>query len=336
MNKFKISICIPTFNRSKLLEKAIKSVLSQLDQKTEVIILDDASKDDTQSVVSKYTCNNKCIKYYRNKINMGIFGNFNKCLELAKGEWIKFLNDDDALSSGAVDLLLRVVRYKDIINNNVGLIVGTSKKGRTNFPVNKVLYGEDVLNFLLIYSNQIGCPSNVVIKKSVVDKHNLKFNENKSWAEDYIFFINVLKHSNMFVVDHPLAYVYEHEESATSRLMKNNVEIAIEEDIEAVKYLGSILDIESNNINFFLDYHKKRIARYYSVVFNKVKSFAILKDLRLKKTNSYAFITNFLFLTLAGKILRKVQLLGYSLMDRNVLHYGYLPMYLYWKKRGYE
>jgi len=92
--KQKISICIPTFNRSDLLKKTLLSVANQTVKPWEVIVVDNYSSDDTQRVVSEFSE----IKYFRNNTNLGVADNWNRCIELATGDFITLLHSDDLIS----------------------------------------------------------------------------------------------------------------------------------------------------------------------------------------------------------------------------------------------
>lgn len=91
----KISVCIPTYNSGEFLSEAIQSVLDQSFQNFELIISDNASEDNTTEIVNAF--NDSRIQYYRNKKNIGMYENFNHCLDLAEGEYIKFLCATDYL-----------------------------------------------------------------------------------------------------------------------------------------------------------------------------------------------------------------------------------------------
>lgn len=88
-----ISVCIPTYNRAELIADAIRSVLIQGCTPKELIICDNASTDGTEDVVAKF--NSAIILYYRNKRNIGMCRNFNKCLEVASGDIVTLLHSDD-------------------------------------------------------------------------------------------------------------------------------------------------------------------------------------------------------------------------------------------------
>ena len=92
---YKISIIIPTFNRSKLLVEAIESCLRQDYQNLEVIVSDNASTDDTSEVVRKYLSDHR-FKYYRNDSNIGMIKNWQKCVyEYISGDFFILISDDD-------------------------------------------------------------------------------------------------------------------------------------------------------------------------------------------------------------------------------------------------
>ena len=81
----KVSVLIPTYNYAHILDETIESVLAQTYTDFELIIVDNCSQDNTEHVVSKYLID-KRVSYHRNSQNIGLAGNWNKCLELARGQ----------------------------------------------------------------------------------------------------------------------------------------------------------------------------------------------------------------------------------------------------------
>jgi len=90
-----ITVLITTYNRANLLQYAIQSVLNQTLKNIEIIILDDASFDNTKSVVATYA--DKRIIYLRQKENVGFTQNFKTGIKKAKGTYIFLLSDDDMI-----------------------------------------------------------------------------------------------------------------------------------------------------------------------------------------------------------------------------------------------
>lgn len=87
------SIIIPTYNRASFIKKSIDSVIAQDYEHWELIVVDDASTDDTPSILSSYS--DRRIKLIRNEINIERSASRNKGIALAQGEYICFLDSDD-------------------------------------------------------------------------------------------------------------------------------------------------------------------------------------------------------------------------------------------------
>ena len=90
-----ISVIIPSCNRKEYLGKAIESVLNQTYKKIEIIIIDDASMDNTEKYIEKKYGNYSNIKYYKNQKNMGAGASRKRGYINASGNYIIFMDDDD-------------------------------------------------------------------------------------------------------------------------------------------------------------------------------------------------------------------------------------------------
>jgi len=101
----KVSIVIPAFNYGCYIRDAIESVLSQSYCDYELIILNNASEDDTHDVVQEYVSDSR-VRYICNEMNIGANANFNKGIDLARGQYIKFLSADDYYLPNVLSLLV--------------------------------------------------------------------------------------------------------------------------------------------------------------------------------------------------------------------------------------
>lgn len=88
-----ITVAIPTRDRADLLPRAIESALSQTAVEVEVIVLDDASDDDTTDVVSSYA--DSGVVHIRHEVPLGMVGNWNQAFHVGSGDAIAILHDDD-------------------------------------------------------------------------------------------------------------------------------------------------------------------------------------------------------------------------------------------------
>ena len=96
----KYSICIPTFNRAHSAINALESAINQKFNDFEVLLIDDHSDDNHKTVIEDYINGiaKKNFTYIRNHSNLGLFGNWNKCIDSAKGQYLSILSDDDLLA----------------------------------------------------------------------------------------------------------------------------------------------------------------------------------------------------------------------------------------------
>ena len=94
MNNTKVSIIVPLFNAEKFAKRCIESVLMQTFKNYELILIDDGSKDKTGEICDKYAEKDTRIKVIH-KNNGGVSSARNTGLDMAKGEWITFLDADD-------------------------------------------------------------------------------------------------------------------------------------------------------------------------------------------------------------------------------------------------
>ena len=112
-----LTICIPTYNRAKVLDESLTHLMNQLSgnnsKKIEILISDNCSSDNTFEIVRKYTNKGFPILYNRNRENIGADGNFLYCLTHAKGKYIWLLGDDDYLLDGSLDYLIKVMEEDD-------------------------------------------------------------------------------------------------------------------------------------------------------------------------------------------------------------------------------
>ncbi len=88
-----ISVCLATYNGEKYILQQINSILCQLESNDELIISDDGSTDNTEEVVNSYS--DPRLRFVKNEENIGQFGNFNRCIKIARGEFLHILHSDD-------------------------------------------------------------------------------------------------------------------------------------------------------------------------------------------------------------------------------------------------
>lgn len=168
-----ISVCIPTYNNEDVIEKTLQSIINQTYKKIEIIIVDDCSKDNTVDVINGIKDDR--IVLHRNNQNLGMSGNWNRCVSLAKGKFIKLICADDILE---VDCLEKEI---DAFSHDSNIVMSISDSKLINeddksagvfprYPKKGVIEGRKIARKSLIISNFFGMPCAVMFKKEAFEK----------------------------------------------------------------------------------------------------------------------------------------------------------------------
>lgn len=107
-----VTIAIPTYNRADgYLREALASALAQDYQHLEIVVVDNASQDATPAYVASIA--DQRLRYIRNPKNLGVNGNFNACVDHARGEYVLVLHDDDSIDPDFVTCCMNALRDDD-------------------------------------------------------------------------------------------------------------------------------------------------------------------------------------------------------------------------------
>jgi glycosyltransferase involved in cell wall biosynthesis len=129
-----VSIGLTVFNSERYLEETIESLLAQTYDDFEVIISDNASTDRTREIALDYVARDRRVRYLRNRINIGLAGNFNQAFRLSSGQFFKWAAYDDLCGR---DFLRRCV---EVLERDPGVVlaharpVGIDEHGRITRP----------------------------------------------------------------------------------------------------------------------------------------------------------------------------------------------------------
>src|ERR1700675_318882 len=96
----RLSICIATFNRGAFIAQTIRSILQELPNGVEVIIVDGASSDDTPQVIEPFLLDNSAVRYFRQSDNSGVDRDFDKSVGYARGDFCGLRSVGDILGAG--------------------------------------------------------------------------------------------------------------------------------------------------------------------------------------------------------------------------------------------
>ncbi|MEQ2922045.1 glycosyltransferase family 2 protein [Ruthenibacterium lactatiformans] len=118
-----LTIAVPTFNGSRTIRNMLDILLPQVDSRVELIVIDNCSTDDTPQIIRNYQEQYSWIRYIRNEQNVGADGNFLRCMQKANGRYIHLLSDDDILTEGSLEVILKFLES----SSDMGLVyLGTA------------------------------------------------------------------------------------------------------------------------------------------------------------------------------------------------------------------
>jgi glycosyltransferase involved in cell wall biosynthesis len=214
-----VSICIPTFNRAGLIGDAIVSALGQSYSRIEVLVVDNASTDNTEGVVAAFS--DPRLKYIRNEKNLGLFGNFNRCIEVASGDLIHILHSDDTIDKDFTGTCVAFFQQ----NPDVYLTFGSAKVLLDNRIVTEIRYSDtdvvlrppDGFRRLLAERNFIVCPS-VMVRKELYDVLG-RYPADLPYSADYAFWLKVARMYSLGYVRDAVIYYRQGEHSESYRLL---------------------------------------------------------------------------------------------------------------------
>lgn len=209
-----VSIILPTFNRSYIIDRSIRSILDQTYQEFELIIVDDGSTDNTEDVVRSFE--DKRINYLKYKLNRGAAHARNVGIREARGQYIAFQDSDDEWISDKLAKQIEVITETSpdvgIVYSGYWRIIGYEK---TYLP-KKGNYskGGDIQDILL--KGNFITTQTVLMRKECLKKAGL-FDERLPRFQDWELWLRASKWYLFQFIDEPLVITYYQKDSITSK-----------------------------------------------------------------------------------------------------------------------
>lgn len=213
-----VSICIPTYQRPELLERAIRSCLAQTYPHFEILITDNSPDNASAERISRL--NDARIFYHKNETNLGPCGNINRAAKLAKGDYVKLLMDDDLLKPRCLELMVAALEQNpsaglamapmDLIDENDGRIfprfyVFRKMACRYRYQAGDGLIGrKKILQDFLTKDYPCCVPSGVMWRRECFNRLGY-FDPEADFAVDLDFCMRVAAHWDFYYIDQVLS-----------------------------------------------------------------------------------------------------------------------------------
>lgn len=200
-----VSVVMPAYNTGKYIKDSIESVLVQTYQNWELLIIDDASTDNTADVIASF--NDSRIKYFKNEKNLGGALSRNRALREAKGKWIAFLDSDD------IWLPEKLERQISFMQKNDYAFTFTDYRVQLNgkwLPYIKT--GPNVINKHIMYNNNYCFTTTVMYNVDVIGLIQVADLRRRN---DYAMWLKAIEKSNAYRLPECLSYYIKHDGSVS-------------------------------------------------------------------------------------------------------------------------
>jgi len=274
-----ISVIIPNYNHATYLKQRIDSVINQSYPDFEIIILDDCSSDNSREIIESYRDHPKVTHILYNDVNSGsTFVQWEKGIQLAKGNWIWIAESDDYASH---DLLAQLTAN---IHQNDNVVISYCQSyevdenshvlGTTEYwtkDIDPVRWSQDYINKgideitkYLDFKNTIPNASAVIFKKSAYMEAGKKHMGMK-YCGDWLLWIQLLTKGNISYVSTPLNFFRKHQLTTRTMSSPQKLRIRLEEEYEILLFLKKNIGISSKDFNRKMNW----ILHLYKNSFNR-------------------------------------------------------------------
>ena len=208
----RVSVLMPIYKTNEThLREAIESILTQTFRDYEFLILDDCPDDDREEIVKSYK--DERIKYSKNDENLGITQSRNKLIDMSQGEYLAIFDHDD------VSLPMRLQKEVEYLDENqdVGVVscwVDCFPHGQgIHYPSDDIRIKELLMDACaLIHSASM-------IRKSVLEKNNLRYEEEFTPCEDYRLWLRLMEWTQFYNIQEVL-FKYRLHDTNTSKIQR--------------------------------------------------------------------------------------------------------------------
>lgn len=221
-----VSVCIPAYNNAEYIKDTIDSILNQTYQNIELVIVDDNSKDNTYELIQEI--GDERIKLYHNDKNLGMSGNWNRCLSLCTGKYAKLVCADDILSPDALKREVDALEANPtaVIAESDTKLIDLNGKGKgfyKRYKKSGLVDGKEICRKGFLSQDYFGAPQANTFRRDVAEKIG-GFDTDYTYILDYDFFVSLACEGDVYIIHEPLNFFRVRKGSNTGEVMGGNKE----------------------------------------------------------------------------------------------------------------
>lgn len=216
-----ISVLLSVFNAEDYIERAIDSILAQTYSDFELLIINDGSTDGTKALVENY--NDPRIFFIDLPQNVGLINALNYGLDLAERKYIARMDADD------ICLPNRFEKQVAFLEDNPDYVAcGSSIINFNETTESYMRYPEthEQIKVALHFFERNICHPTVMIRKSAMDDHNIRYRKNYAYAEDYSLWFDLIKVGKLHNLKQGLLKYYRHQDQVSAKYYPEQIELS--------------------------------------------------------------------------------------------------------------
>lgn len=218
----KISFIVPIYNTAEFLPRCIESLMAQILVEIEIILLDNASTDQSAQICQYYQAQDARIRFYQ-LAKIGVSRTRNYGLEMAQGEFVGFVDSDDYLLNDFAHKIYLTAKQQ----NSALVCCGVTKVGSEQ--ISGISYLPDIhktgVKFFKQHADIRNPVWNKIYKRSIIDQYQIRFPAESYYVEDYafnfMFYVAMPKNATIGYLPQPLYCYWQHSNSMMSSLYQN-------------------------------------------------------------------------------------------------------------------
>jgi len=237
-----------------MVSDAIRSALNQTYSPIEVLVVDNASVDNIEEVVGSF--HDPRLKFVKNDKNLGLFGNFNRCIELAQGKYIHILHSDDWIDPDFTQTCTRFLESNpDVVMTFTSLVLHTQGNQKLLMVSDKTEIYPPPSGFrqILLRQSFIGCPS-VMVRREIYDTIG-RFSLEYPYSADYYQWLKISRQYSIAYIKNASLHYRQGDHSESYRLLfasSNGYVDTIKIYIQLIQDLSDQYPSYRSNINVAL------------------------------------------------------------------------------------
>ena len=271
-----LSIIVPVYNTAKQLRRCLDSIVTQLNDKVEVILINDGSTDNSVNIIHDYMERYNQLKLY-DKPNEGVSSSRNIGLKVACGKYVVFVDSDDYVEKDYISKIFANIKRMELDKLDCMVFGFYRRVGENCNEISPIIRKDEKEVMKDILVQRYNAPWNKIFKKSIIDKYKLEFPCTMKTSEDLFFLLTYVEHDCKIGVTND-CHIYNYCDNPCGTVNSAKEQYLV----DTVKIYHKIQSMAKNSQVDYMDEIENTIMeRYYYIVYNNLlKSGGSKRELR--------------------------------------------------------